>query len=74
MNSFKINLKKTNKIYYIRRYKPNSRALLIGEQPNPSKLLLLEERTSRHRGVKHPRQYVLSPDINLFNYVKFKGI
>jgi hypothetical protein len=33
----------------LRRIKPNSRALLIGEQPNPSKLLLLEERTSRHR-------------------------
>ena len=31
----------------LRRIKPNSRTLLIGEQPNPSKLLPLEERMSR---------------------------
>ena len=32
-----------------RRIKPNSRTLLIGEQPNPSKLLHPEDRMSRHR-------------------------
>ena len=32
-----------------RRIKPNSRTLLIGEQPNPSKLLPPEDRMSRHR-------------------------
>lgn len=37
-----------------RRIKPNSRNLLIGEQPNPSKLLPPEDRVSRHRGVKQP--------------------
>lgn len=32
-----------------RRIKPNSRTLLIGEQPNPSKILPPEDRMSRHR-------------------------
>jgi len=32
-----------------RRIKPNSRTLLIGEQPNPSELLHPEDRMSRHR-------------------------
>ena len=32
-----------------RRIKPNSRNLLIGEQPNPSKLFPPEVRLSRHR-------------------------
>ena len=34
-----------------RRIKPNSRNLLIGEQPNPSKLLPPEDRLSRHRNI-----------------------
>ena len=33
----------------LRRIKPNSRNLLIGEQPNPSKILHPEDRLSRHR-------------------------
>jgi len=37
-----------------RRIKPNSRTLLIGEQPNLSKILPLVDRVSRHRGVKQP--------------------
>jgi hypothetical protein len=55
-------------------YKPNSRRLLIGEQPNPSKVLLPEDSLSRHRGVKHPRQCVLSPDINLLSLASFLNI
>ncbi|OSX56119.1 hypothetical protein POSPLADRAFT_1160974, partial [Postia placenta MAD-698-R-SB12] len=58
-----------------RRIKPNSRNLLIGEQPNPSKLLPPEDRLSRHRnysylfriGAKQPGQCVLSPAISLLS-------
>lgn len=50
-----------------RRIKPNSRTLLIGEQPNPSKLLPPEDRMSRHRGAKQPRQCVLSSAISLLS-------
>ena len=50
-----------------RRIKPNSRNLLIGEQPNPSKLLPPEDRMSRHRGAKQPRQCVLSSAISLLS-------
>jgi len=50
-----------------RRIKPNSRTLLIGEQPNPSKLLHPGDRMSRHRGVKQLAQCVLSPAINLLS-------
>jgi hypothetical protein len=55
-----------------RRIKPNSRTLLIGEQPNPSKIFPPEDRVSRHRGVKQPWQCVLSPAINLFKFVYIK--
>lgn len=50
-----------------RRIKPNSRNLLIGEQPNPSKLLLPEDRMSRHRGAKQLRQCVLLSAISLLS-------
>jgi len=50
-----------------RRIKPNSRTLLIGEQPNPSKILRPEDRVSRHRGVKLAGQCVLSRPINLLS-------
>lgn len=36
----------------LRRSELNSRTLLIGEQPNPSNLVQLEDRTSQHRGAK----------------------
>ena len=39
-----------------RRSKPNSRASLIGEQPNPWDLLQPQDETSRHRGAKRFRQ------------------
>ena len=40
-----------------RRSKPNSCTTLIGEQPNPWNLLLLQELISRHRGAKLSRRY-----------------
>ena len=51
----------------LRRIKPNSRNLLIGEQPNPSKLLPPEDRLSRHRGANQRGQCVLSPAISLLS-------
>jgi len=50
-----------------RRIEPNSRTLLIGEQPNPSKLLPPEDRMSRHRGAKQSGQYELSRTISLLS-------
>ena len=39
-----------------RRSEPSSRALLIGEQPNPWDLVQPQDRTSRHRGAEPPRR------------------
>src|SRR5574344_2203501 len=39
-----------------RRSEPSSRAALMGEQPNPWKLLHLQDATSRHRGAKPRRR------------------
>src|ERR671925_527968 len=39
-----------------RRFEPNSRTTLIGEQPNPWDLLQPEDVMSRHRGAKHHRR------------------
>ena len=39
-----------------RRFEPSSRAALMGEQPNPWKLLHLQDATSRHRGAKPCRR------------------
>ena len=36
-----------------RRFEPNSRIFLIGEQPNPWDLLQPQDKMSRHRGAKH---------------------
>src|SRR5829696_4039567 len=38
-----------------RRFEPNSRTTLIGEQPNPWDLLQPQDVMSRHRGAKHHR-------------------
>lgn len=43
----------------LRRSKPNSRTILIGEQPNPWNLFQLQDMMSRHRGAKRPHRYVL---------------
>jgi len=47
------------KIKYLisKRSKPSSRNFLIGEQPNPWKLLHLQDKLSRHRGAKQRRRY-----------------
>ncbi len=50
-----------------RRFEPNSRISLIGEQPNPSNLLQLEDEMSRHRGAKHRRRYELLGGISLLS-------
>jgi hypothetical protein len=40
-----------------RRFEPSSRAALTGEQPDPWKLLHLQDATSRHRGAEPYRRY-----------------
>ena len=40
-----------------RRFEPNSRTTLIGEQPNPWDLLQPQDVMSRHRGAKQRRRY-----------------
>ena len=50
-----------------RRSEPNSRTLLIGEQPNPWDLLQPQDRMSRHRGAKHPRRCGLLGGISLLS-------
>jgi hypothetical protein len=39
-----------------RRFKPNSRTILIGEQPNPWHHLQRQDMISRHRGAKRPHR------------------
>src|SRR3954451_11896601 len=50
-----------------RRSKPNSRTALMGEQPNPWKVLPLQDAMSRHRGAKHFRRYGLLGSISLLS-------
>ena len=50
-----------------RRFKPSSRAALIGEQPNPWDLLQPQDATSRHRGAKPPRRCELLGEISLLS-------
>ena len=40
-----------------KRSEPSSRNFLIGEQPNPWKLLHLQDKLSRHRGAELRRRY-----------------
>ena len=40
----------------LRRFEPSSRTTLIGEQPNPWKVLPLQDVMSRHRGAEPPRR------------------
>ena len=40
-----------------RRFEPNSRTALIGEQPNPWDRLQPQDVMSRHRGAKQRRRY-----------------
>ncbi len=41
----------------LKRSEPSSRNFLIGEQPNPWKLLHLQDKLSRHRGAELRRRY-----------------
>jgi len=50
-----------------RRSEPNSRASLMGEQPNPWDLLQPQDETGRHRGAKRIRRYGLSGPISLLS-------
>ena len=50
-----------------RRSEPNSRAALIGEQPNPWGQLQPQDAMSRHRGAKPPRRYELLGEISLLS-------
>ena len=50
-----------------RRSEPSSRAILIGEQPNPWDLLQPQDMTSRHRGAKPLRRYELLGAISLLS-------
>ena len=50
-----------------RRSEPSSRAALIGEQPNPWKVLPLQDATSRHRGAKQLRRCELLEAISLLS-------
>jgi hypothetical protein len=50
-----------------RRFEPNSRTTLIGEQPNPLDLLQPQDVMSRHRGAKPPRRYELLVAISLLS-------
>ncbi len=50
-----------------RRFEPSSRTALIGEQPNPWKLLHLQDAMSRHRGAKPCRRYGLLGKISLLS-------
>ena len=50
-----------------RRSEPSSRAILMGEQPNPWDLLQPQDVTSRHRGAKPLRRYELLGAISLLS-------
>ena len=50
-----------------RRFEPNSRTTLIGEQPNPWDRLQPRDVMSRHRGAKHCRRYELLGSISLLS-------
>ena len=50
-----------------RRFEPNSRTALIGEQPNPWDLLQPQDAMSRHRGAKPRRRCELLGVISLLS-------
>ena len=50
-----------------RRTEPSSRTTLMGEQPNPSRLLQREDVMSRHRGAKPSRRCELLGPISLLS-------
>ena len=50
-----------------RRSEPSSRTALMGEQPNPWNMLLLQDAMSRHRGAKPRRRCGLLGEISLLS-------
>ena len=50
-----------------RRFEPSSRTTLIGEQPNPWKVLPLQDVMGRHRGAKPRRRCLLLDAISLLS-------
>src|SRR3972149_6435510 len=50
-----------------RRFEPNSRTALTGEQPDPWDLLQPQDAMSRHRGAKPPRRCELLGEISLLS-------
>ena len=50
-----------------RRFEPNSRTALIGEQPNPWDVLQPQDAMSRRRGAKPQRRYELLVAISLLS-------
>ena len=50
-----------------RRFEPSSRTTLIGEQPNPWKVLPLQDVMGRHRGAKPRRRCELLDAISLLS-------
>src|SRR5574344_421341 len=50
-----------------RRFEPSSRTTLMGEQPNPWKVLPLQDVMSRHRGAKPGRRCELLDQISLLS-------
>ena len=50
-----------------RRFEPSSRTALIGEQPNPWKVMPLQDAMSRHRGAKPHRRSELLDAISLLS-------
>ena len=50
-----------------RRFEPSSRTTLIGEQPNPWKVLPLQDVMGRHRGAKPGRRCELLDQISLLS-------
>ena len=50
-----------------RRSELNSRTALMGEQPNPWKLLHLQDAMNQHRGAKQLRRYELLGGISLLS-------
>jgi hypothetical protein len=50
-----------------RRSEPSSRSSLTGEQPDPWKLLHLQDEKSRHRGANPFRRYGRSEKISLLS-------
>ena len=50
-----------------RRFKPSSRTILIGEQPNPWQQMHHQVMMSRHRGAKRFLQCGLSENISLLS-------